>query len=130
MQPDAEWWVRAGERDLAMAVDLERLQYHEGAAFHCQQAAEKLLKALLVRKAQTLPRTHSCVELLETTARFGLIAPGPLVTAVRRLDRHYVDSRYPNGVGGAPDRFYDATITAEAIRDAQDVAAFVRGHLA
>ena len=43
MQPDAEWWVRAGERDLAMAVDLERLQYHEGA-----------------------------VELLETTARFGL----------------------------------------------------------
>jgi HEPN domain-containing protein len=101
MQPDAEWWVRAGERDLAMAVDLERLQYHEGA-----------------------------VELLETTARFGLTAPGPLVTAVRRLDRHYVDSRYPNGVGGAPDRFYDATITAEAIRDAQDVAAFVRGHLA
>jgi HEPN domain-containing protein len=111
MQPDAEWWVRAGERDLAMAVDLDRLQYHEGAAFHCQQAAEKLLKALLVR------------------ARFGLTAPGPLVTAVRRLDRHYVDSRYPNGVGGAPDRFYDATITAEAIRDAQDVAAFVRGHL-
>jgi len=130
MQPDAEWWVRAGERDLAVAVDLERPRYHEGAAFHCQQAAGRLLKALLVRKARTLPRTHSCVELLETIARFGLTAPGPLVTAARRLDRHYVDSRYPNGVGGAPDRFYDATITAEAIRDAQDVAVFVRGRLA
>ena len=55
MRQEAEWWLRAGERDISSAVGLHRLSIFEGTAFHCQQAAEKLLKGLaLARQSATL----------------------------------------------------------------------------
>lgn len=129
MQPDAEWWVRAGERDLAMAVDLERLQYHEGAAFHCQQAAEKLLKGLIMHRGALWQRTHACTDLLATLGGLDLSIPAEVDTAGRRLDMHYVGARYPNGVGGPPRAFFDETIAGQALADCEAVKRFVEDHL-
>ncbi len=109
MRIDPRWWMRAGERDLAMAAHLHSGGFHEGTAFHCQQAAEKMLKAL---------------------ARSGLEAPSELCTSARKLDLHYIDSRHPNSVGGAPDRFYDETIAAEALEACLAIRRFVEERLA
>ena len=47
------------------------------AAFHCQQAVEKLLKAYLVDRRQSFERTHDLVELLglctDDDASFGAL---------------------------------------------------------
>ena len=58
-------WVRKAESDLA---DVRRtLASEEGpfdtACFHCQQAAEKYLKAFLAWHGRQIPRTHDIEEL-------------------------------------------------------------------
>lgn len=129
MKMDAAWWVRASDRDLGMAEGLGRLGFNEGVAFHCQQAAEKILKALLLARCGTSQRTHSCTELFEALGGLGLPAPDEILTCARKLDLHYVDSRYPNGVGGAPDKFYDKTIADEAMAYCESIRAFAERHL-
>lgn len=124
MKMDAAWWSRASDRDLGMARGLAELKYHEGVAFHCQQAAEKALKALLLARGGASLRTHSCTELLEALNELGLQAPDAVLTCARKLDLHYVDSRYPNGVGGAPDKFYDKAIAEEALTCCETIRAF------
>ena len=64
------------------------------AAFHCQQAAEKLLKGFLVRANVDFRKTHDLKELGQAAAaRFPELAP-----IVRKLERWTVWSfayRYP-----------------------------------
>lgn len=70
------------------------------ACFFCQQAAEKALKAVLVRAGQRRIRTHSIVRLLRHASAYepaftALLAEAP------RLDRDYIGTRYPNGMATA-----------------------------
>lgn len=67
---------------------------HEATCFHCQQCAEKYLKALLEELGLTVPRTHNFVAILP------LLAPHhvSLRTLRRGLDfltRFAVETRYP-----------------------------------
>ncbi|MDI7248350.1 MAG: HEPN domain-containing protein [Bacillota bacterium] len=57
-------WIRKAESDLA---DARRTVASEGpydtACFHCQQAAEKCLKAFLAYHGESIPHTHDLEEL-------------------------------------------------------------------
>jgi HEPN domain-containing protein len=89
-------WVRKAEADYRGAQKL----YHPNdslpdlCCFHCQQCAEKYLKALMADLGLTIPRTHNLIALLR------LLAPhhGTLRILRRGLDfltRFAVDTRYP-----------------------------------
>lgn len=94
-------WTAKAELDYRAA---ERLAGDEDPmrpiiAFHCQQAAEKYLKALLVRHRVEFPRTHNIGELLD------LLIPvaGDVAASLReanRLTPYGVEIRYP---GDFPD---------------------------
>ena len=58
-----EEWIRRGHADLWSATLLLRAGYVQEALFHCQQAAEKALKAFLASKRQPFPRIHDLAEL-------------------------------------------------------------------
>ncbi len=60
-------WMRKAEGDLRAAEHLLALEQEDyfTAAFHAQQAAEKFLKALLVRHQVPFPKTHDIQQLLE-----------------------------------------------------------------
>jgi HEPN domain-containing protein len=67
---------------------------HDIVCFHCQQCAEKYLKALLEELGTAVPKTHDLDDLL------GLLAPHhPVLRALRRglkfLTDFAVDTRYP-----------------------------------
>jgi HEPN domain-containing protein len=95
MTPLAQEWVEAAANDLAAA----RLMLAHGGpraitCFHCQQAAEKLLKAYLQEQGVAPPRTHSLPQLLtECEAREASLKT--LRPAVQRLNRYYITTRYP-----------------------------------
>jgi len=129
MKTEVAWWLEAGERDLLMARELRRSLFYEGTAFHCQQAAEKLLKGLLMHRGALWQRTHACTDLLATLGLLDLPIPAEVDTAGRRLDMHYVGARYPNGVGGPPRAFFDETIAGQALADCEAVKRFVEDHL-
>lgn len=64
-------WLKKAAGDLQAAerlLDLPQDDYFT-AAFHAQQAAEKFLKAFLVRHQIPFPKTHDIQDLLKLAAR-------------------------------------------------------------
>jgi len=90
-------WFAFAEDDIRMA----ELAIQEGifnqACFHAQQAAEKLLKGLLISKGTTPPRTHKLNDLVGLT---GEILTSELREQIILLDRFYIPTRYPDALPG------------------------------
>src|SRR5437588_54849 len=89
-------WVRKAEADWRAAVGLvgQRPPMHDIVCFHCQQAAEKYMKAVLEELTEPFPKTHDLIRLLT------LLRPHyPDLRSLRRglafLSRHAIDTRYP-----------------------------------
>lgn len=89
-------WLTKAQRDLASA---QRLADKSGplldtAVYHCQQAAEKALKAFLVYHDIRVPKTHDLVELIAAAAA---TTPdyGALATSAERLTQYATLFRYP-----------------------------------
>lgn len=65
----ARGWLRKGESDLAAAeICLKAGQALDTACFHCQQAAEKSLKAWLIANSAPYPFSHDLTKLLALCA--------------------------------------------------------------
>lgn len=119
------WWLRTAEGDLEGARLLLEGGRHNLVAFHAQQAAEKALKAVLAARGHSL-RTHAATELLTSLRDLGVSAPDELSNAARRLDLHYIQSRYPNGLGGDPTTYYDEEIARESVELAERFLRYAR----
>ncbi len=59
-------WTRKANRDFAVATHLatEGERFRDAVGFHCQQALEKYLKAVLVRHQVEFAKTHDLDRLL------------------------------------------------------------------
>lgn len=122
-------WLRQAGRDLEHARHAAADGDHEWACFAAQQAAEKAVKALHQRAHQEA-WGHVVHQLLASLPQ-GLAVPPALVDAGRRLDRHYIPARYPNGfAAGVPGDFYTHDDAAQAVGDAEAIFAFCTRHLA
>jgi HEPN domain-containing protein len=96
---------------------------HNLVCFCCQQSAEKYLKAILVERGRSAPRTHNLEDLL------GLLLPDyPQLRSLRRglkfLIQFAVEARYPGFNASKPqaaaalrwaDRIADSCRTALGI---------------
>jgi HEPN domain-containing protein len=96
MKKSTRQWVRKAESDYRLAVQISRGQepFHDELCFHCQQSAEKYLKALLDELGLHIPKTHNLDDLL------GLLSPHhPSLRSLRRglifLTDFAVETRYP-----------------------------------
>ena len=89
-------WVRKSEDDLAGARTLAASSppQKDLVCFHCQQAVEKYLKALLQELGAVVPRTHDLEDLLDLLLPHdGTLAP--LRMGLTSLSRYAVEFRYP-----------------------------------
>ena len=125
LREEAHWWLDTAEGDLAAAHVLCDAGRFNLSAYHSQQAAEKALKAVLVSRGKTL-RSHACVAIVAALKADGLAVYAEIEAAGRRLDLHYVQSRYPNGLGGDPTRYYDAAMADECLGRAEKICQFSR----
>lgn len=111
-------WVRKAEADHRaaekLAVDNE--PFHDQVCFHCQQSAEKYLKALLEELGQAIPKTHDLQDLLNL-----LLPTYPTLTSHRRgldpLTEFAVTTRYP-GKNASKRQAASALRCAGKVRDA------------
>ena len=112
IDPPREWLAFA-RRDLEMAELLLGADYLDGAAFHAQQAMEKVLKAALVRAGVRPPRTHDLVELAAAADLSDLSPPESL--RLYEVARWSVVIRYPSGDEASP-AFADVKAAIEEAR--------------
>ncbi len=111
-------WVRKAEADFQLAK--QTLQgpgrFHDNVCFHCQQSAEKYLKALLVELGITPPRIRDLDQLLTM-----LSAQHGSLRSMRRgllfLSEFAVETRYP-GLDATKRQAKAAFHWAERVRDA------------
>lgn len=109
-------WLRKGHADLLSArILIEHGSLVSGpAAFHCQQAAEKALKAFLVWRSVPFERVHSLVYLMDLCEQ---IEPGfaELREETETLSPYATAVRYP---GDLPDISPEEACTALAAAEA------------
>ena len=107
-------WLKKAEEDLEAARVLvrEQLSSYDSTGFFCQQAVEKLIKAVLVRHQIEFPKTHDIAALLKLAVRVSNELADSLREATR-LTPYGVEFRYPGD--------YEALDSSEA-RRAVDIA--------
>jgi HEPN domain-containing protein len=122
-----DWWDQSA-RDLDHARHAVDDDDHEWAAFAAQQAAEKALKAVIMAGGGE-PWGHLTTALAEALPPASS-PPAAVMDAVRRLDKHYIPARYPNGFAASyPGKLYTRGEAQQAIADASIVVEFCRRHL-
>jgi len=62
---DINEWIRIAWEDLDAASLLAQAPYLAPACYHCQQAVEKILKAYIIVKENSLTKTHDLVFLIK-----------------------------------------------------------------
>jgi HEPN domain-containing protein len=89
-------WVRKAESDyqLARAIASGKKRFHDEQSFHCQQAAEKYLKALLEELSLSVKKTHELEELLDQLLPYH-ISLRVLRRGLAFLSQFAVEVRYP-----------------------------------
>jgi HEPN domain-containing protein len=79
-------WVRQAEHDLENAKKNLDIEAYDVSLILCQQAVEKMLKALYIQERQEEPpRTHSLRKLIELTDM-----PDEALKLVVQLDSYYM----------------------------------------
>ena len=117
MQELTHEWVSKAENDFAaadMTLHSSDAPIIDVASFHCQQCAEKYLKAFLQEKEIEFPRQHDLIPLMELckTANKSFET---LRQDLGRLDRYAVAIRYPGAIVTVK-LAEDAFLAAERVR--------------
>lgn len=118
-------WLMQAEHDLDDAKFNADGKRYNVACFLCQQAAEKALKAYLISVGDD-PWGHSVAELAEMCAE-SLPGLAEAKRDIAGLDKHYIPTRYPNGLpGGIPSQVFSADDAERALALAERAIAIVR----
>lgn len=111
----ARQWLDRAEADWRLCHRLigDPEPYLEAIAFHCQQAAEKYLKAYLTWLQVEFPKTHDLKHLIELVGSCEHALASGLENAAT-LTPYAVEYRYP---GGYPQLTADEAAQALALAD-------------
>jgi HEPN domain-containing protein len=96
---DYRAWLEKAQNDLQNIennLNAEIVPW-DTVCFHAQQAAEKLLKAVLVHHGQMPPRGHDLIRLLEGCVKFDATLAS-LEQVLQRLAPYAAAVRYPGDV--------------------------------
>lgn len=123
-------WLFFADEDLRLAeVALEEEIYH-GTCFHAQQAAEKAIKAYLLRKLGKVSKIHHLTGLLDLDFKIKKDFL-ELIDKVEFLDQFYIPTRYPDAFPGSlPEGLPDRGDALRALECAKEIVDFVKKKLA
>ncbi len=103
-------WAERAQYDLDTADAMYEAERHVYVLFCCQQAIEKAIKAVIVKKTGEMPpRIHNLLRLAEVA---GIESDQEQTHLLTRLSGYYIQSRYPEEIRAA-----GATITRELARE-------------
>jgi len=129
MKKQVEDWALLADKDLQAAEIIINDEYPltNIVAFHCQQAIEKYLKAIIIEKDGPLIRTHDLIKLngiLNEIKDLGIDEKKLII-----LNEVYMDSRYPGDLGLMPDGMPTNEQAKEFIEYANEIKNIINNEL-
>ncbi|MEI6263033.1 MAG: HEPN domain-containing protein [Deltaproteobacteria bacterium] len=117
-------WVEKAENDFRNAEYVLTLKENcpfDTVSYHCQQCAEKYLKALLIYRNVDFPKTHDLVVLFNLLQKVGHLKFS--IEAVQPLNRYATETRYPGdwesiGESEAREAFEMVCAVRDTVRNA------------
>jgi HEPN domain-containing protein len=125
-EQEYEAWLKYADDDLMAAAELIKAGLYNLACFHAHQAAEKYLKAFLVRHKVNPPRIHKLPTLIslcrQIAGEFEELQQDALM-----LDMYYIPTRYPNApVGSLPEGLPNEADAQRAFDIAKQIQDFIK----
>jgi HEPN domain-containing protein len=120
---DPREWLNRARSNLARAKAKRKGVYLEDLCFDAWQAAEKAIKALLIKLDVNFPYVHDLADLLTSVEKVGQEVP-ELIRQAERLSKFAVFTRYP-GIGPSiKEKEYRETleIAARVVKWAENVS--------
>jgi HEPN domain-containing protein len=108
---DPREWLNRARSSLALAKTHLPEAYLEDLCFEAQQAAEKAIKALLIKQGVAFPYVHDLARLLTVLEEAGETIPDPIRDA-EGLTRYAVVTRYPGLAEPVAETQYEEAISA------------------
>ena len=129
MKKQAEDWILLADKDMYAAEIMLKDEYSltNIVAFHCQQAIEKYLKAVLIEKDIPVIKTHDLIKLngvIKEMNDLG-IDENILIT----INEAYIESRYPGELGLMPDGMPSNEQAKEFIECAREIRTIIMKEL-
>ena len=125
VENDINEWVRIAKTDMISAQHLNDTLYPkplEIICYHCQQAAEKMLKALVIACQGEVQKTHDLGLLTDQLSEF-ISLPNDVIFAADDLTEYGVKIRYPI------EAMIEETHVAKALSDMKIVCDYVESEL-
>jgi len=104
------------KKDLEVAEKNFNIGEYYITAFLCQQAVEKALKALLMKKTKRLMKIHDLVILGRKVNM-----PVDLIKKAEKISRAYVETRYGDVTGMTPYKRFNKENTSEYLKIAKEI---------
>ena len=120
MRKEIEDWLKQAKADLLNARKNLRENAYYLCSFLCQQAVEKALKALHLKKFRKEVFGHRIIQFARK-----LRAPEELMPGIKELQPEWVVARYPNAAGGPPVEIYTRQKALRNLRVAAKVLKWV-----
>ncbi len=124
MRPEVADLLAQADEDMTTAQSLIDTARWYASVFFSHQATNRRLEALYVVEKSEHPRMHDLTKICR-----GLDAPDGVCLGARRLNRHYVTTRYPDAANGVPADQYDEAQAREYREIAMEIAEWVRSKI-
>ncbi len=117
-------WMNEANNTFKSAVIDKENGFYNWCCFKCHQAAEFAIKALLYGLGST-PFGHSLTKMVNDLKNQKMNVSF-ILTSCKKLDLHYIPSRYPNAhPTGSPFEYHDENIAEDALENAKKILDFV-----
>lgn len=116
-------WMEKGDHDIAAAEIILKSSepLTDIVCYHCHQAVEKYLKAYLIHKKVSFPKTHDLDYLIELCVKEEL-AFHNIKNDVKGLSEYSIETRYPGDIPIS----YDVEEAEEALKKVKKITKFVK----
>lgn len=102
MDEDIQEWVEKALDDMDAAEGMLKIHKYAYVLFCCQQAVEKMIKALIIKLTEEMPlRSH---DLMKLAGIAGIKPDEERELFYKSLTAYYVESRYPDKKGALTRR--------------------------
>ena len=124
IKEEVKKWLRMAKDDLDSAkVNFDNGKYYV-CVFLCQQAVEKGLKALLIKKTGSLLKIH---DLIILGRKVNL--PEGILNECDKINAIYLDARYGDIGGKIPSEKFDKAISSEFLKSSREILKWLKQNI-